>query len=67
MCESFFSTPEAELLNRRTFTTKAEARMAIFEFIKDWSYPGRHHAALGYMSPINYKRSRLGTLESACP
>ena len=35
MCESFFSTLEAELLNRRTFKTKAEAKMAVFEFIED--------------------------------
>ena len=33
MCESFFSTLEAELLNRRSFKTKAEAKMAVFEFI----------------------------------
>lgn len=67
MCESFFSTLEAELLNRRTFTTKAEARMAVFEFIEGWYNPGRRHSALGYMSPINYERSRLETLESASP
>jgi hypothetical protein len=28
MCESFFATLERELLNRRTFHTKAEVRMA---------------------------------------
>lgn len=67
MCESFFSTLEAELLNRRTFRTKAEARMAVFEFIEGWYNPGRRHSALGYMSPINYERSRLETLESASP
>jgi len=67
MCESFFSTLEAELLNRRTFKTKAEARMAVFEFIEGWYNPGRRHSALGYMSPINYERSRLETLESASP
>jgi len=67
MCESFFSTLEAELLNRRAFRTKAEARMAVFEFIEGWYNPGRRHSALGYMSPINYERSRLETLESASP
>ena len=34
MCESFFATLECELLDRRKFKTKAEARMAIFEFIE---------------------------------
>ena len=33
MCESFFATVECELLDRRKFATKAEARMACFEFI----------------------------------
>jgi putative transposase len=67
MCESLFSTLEAELLNRRTFTTKAEAKMAVFEFIEGWYNPGRCHSALGYMLPINYERSRLKTLEFASP
>lgn len=67
MCESVFSTLEAELLNRRTFRTKAEARMAVFEFIEGWYNPGRRHSALGYMSPINYERSRLDTLEPSSP
>jgi putative transposase len=34
MCESFFATLECELLDRRRFATKAEARMAVFEFIE---------------------------------
>jgi putative transposase len=34
MCESFFATLECELLARRRFATKAQARMAIFEFIE---------------------------------
>lgn len=67
MCESFFSTLESELLNRRSFRTKAEAKMAVFEFIEGWYNPGRRHSALGYMSPINYERSRLDTLESDSP
>ena len=34
MCESFFATLECELLDRQKFRTKAEARMAIFQFIE---------------------------------
>lgn len=41
MCESFFATLECELLDRRRFATKAEARMAIFEFIESWHNPIR--------------------------
>ena len=34
MCESFFATPECELLDRRRCTFQAEARMACFRFIE---------------------------------
>jgi putative transposase len=33
MCESFFATPECELIERETFATKSEARLSVFEFI----------------------------------
>ena len=39
MCESFFATLECELLNRRSFKTQAEARMAVFDFIEIWDNP----------------------------
>ena len=55
----FLATPECELLDRRKFKTKAEARMAIFEFIEGWYNPARRHSALGYQSPINYERSTV--------
>ena len=67
MCESFFATLECELLERRKFRTKAEARMAVFEFIEGWYNPGRRHSALGYRSPINFERSVRTTLNSASP
>lgn len=67
MCESFFATLECELLDRRRFQTNAKAKMAVFEFIEGWYNPGRRHSALGYLSPINYERSLLETLESTCP
>jgi len=64
MCESFFATLECELLDRRKFRTKAEARMAIFEFIEGWYNPARRHSALGYQSPIARERSQAERLES---
>jgi len=53
MCESFFATLEYELLDRRKFRTKAEARVACFEFTEGWYNPSRQHSALGHKSPIN--------------
>ena len=67
MCESFFATLECELLDRRKFQTKAEARMAVFQFIEGWYNPARRHSALGYQSPINYERSAQTRLEPASP
>ncbi len=68
MCESFFATLGCELLDRRKFRTKAEARMAVFQFIEGWYNPARRHSALGYASPINYERERVfRRLEPASP
>ena len=63
MCESFFATLECELLARRRFQTQAEARMAVFEFIEGCYNPHRRHSALGYRSPINYKRTHCSDVE----
>jgi len=67
MCESFFATLECELLDRRKFKTKAEARIACFEFIEGWYNPSRRHSALGYQSPITYERKAEKQLESTSP
>lgn len=56
MCESFFATLECELLARRRFATKAEARMAIFEFIESWYNLNRRHESLGQVPPIVFER-----------
>ena len=67
MCESFFATLECELLDRRSFKTQAEARMAVFDFIEGWYNPHRRHSALDYLSPINYERSHSQEAFTASP
>ncbi len=67
MCESFFATLECELLQRRKFETKAQARMAVFVFIEGWYNPARRHSALGYLSPIEYERTTREALANASP
>lgn len=49
------------------FCTKAEARMAVFQFIEGCYNPGRSHLALGYLSPINYDRAVRQRLQSVSP
>jgi putative transposase len=60
MAESFFAILECELLDRRRFRSQAEARMAVFHFIEGFYNPSRHHSALGYLSPAEYKRAAAG-------
>ncbi len=57
MAESFFASLECELIDRRSFQTKAEARMALFTYIEGWYNPRRRHSALGRISPINFERT----------
>jgi putative transposase len=67
MCESFFATLECELLNRQSFKTQVEARMAVFDFIEGWYNPHRRHSALDYLSPINYERSHSAKADFRSP
>lgn len=56
MCESFFATLECELLERTRFSTHAEARIAIFEFIEGFYNPRRRHSGIGYLAPVEFER-----------
>ena len=55
MAESFFASLECELIDRRVFKTKTEARLAIFTWIEGWYNPRRRHSALAYLSPANFE------------
>jgi putative transposase len=57
MAESFFATLECELIDRRSWKTKAEARLAIFTWIESWYNPSRRHSGLGQRSPNAFERS----------
>ena len=59
LCESFFASLERELIDRRSFKSHTEARMALFQYIEGWYNPKRRHSALDYQSPINYEKLRL--------
>jgi len=60
MCESFFATLECELLDKKPLHTKAEARMAVFDFIEGWYNPHRRHSSIGYLSPNRFERENRG-------
>ena len=65
MCESLFSSLEAELLNQRRFRSQAEARMAAFSYIEAFYNPVRRHSALGYRSPVQFEKDHAETPQTS--
>ena len=55
MAQSFFASLECELIDRRSWKSFAEARMAIFTWIEGWYNPRRRHRGIGQKSPINFE------------
>jgi len=53
--ESFWSTLKWELVCRRTFQTRQQARTAIFDYIECFYNPKRLHRALNFRSPIDFE------------
>jgi len=55
--ESFFATLKLELVYLSVFTTRAEARAAIFEYIEAFYNRKRRHSYLGYLSPADFEKA----------
>lgn len=55
--ESFFAGLESELTDRHSWTTKTEARLAVFTWIEAWHHLHRLHAYSGYLSPAEFEKS----------
>jgi putative transposase len=53
--ESFWSSLKRELVYRRQFATRSEARATIFEWIEVFYNRTRLHSALGYKSPVDFE------------
>jgi hypothetical protein len=58
MMESFWSSMQIELLNRKKWNTRVELANAIFDYIEIFHNRQRRHSALGYLTPTesNYAR-----------
>jgi putative transposase len=54
--ESFFSTLKGECVERSSFSTRQEARQAIFEYIECFYNRVRRHSTLKYLSPVAYEQ-----------
>ena len=57
MAESFFATVKTELVHRRRFATRAEARDTIFDFVEVFYNRRRRHSTLGYVSPVDVEKN----------
>ena len=53
--ESFWSTLKQELVYRRTFASRAEARLAVFDFIETFYNRQRRHSSLNYRCPVDFE------------
>jgi transposase InsO family protein len=49
--EAFFATLKRELVHRRRFTTRSEARREIIRWIEGWYNTRRLHSSLAYLTP----------------
>ena len=65
MMESFFGTMQLELLDRQSWTTRAELARAIFEWIEGWYNPRRRHTSIGNLSPVDYERRPTADIDAA--
>ena len=55
--ESFFSTLQHELIDRRRWTTRDQARQDIAMWISGWYNQHRLHSAIGMVPPIEYEQA----------
>jgi putative transposase len=58
LVESFFATLECELIDRRHWRTRQEARLEVFWWLEAVYNRTRRHSALGYLSPLDYEASK---------
>ena len=55
VAESFFATLETELLDRHTFRSRDQARLALFHWLEGFYNTRRRHSTLGQRSPEKYE------------
>jgi len=63
LIESFFASLECELIDRRHWRTREEARLEVFYWIEAVYNRTRRHSSLGYLTPMEYE-AKLHTATS---
>jgi putative transposase len=57
--ESFHASLKKDLIHRRSWPTKTEARTAIFDYIEAFYNRRRRHSTLGMLSPVTFEQDTL--------
>ena len=63
VAESFFNLLKRERIRRRNYTTRAEARQDVFDYIEMFYNPRRKHTKNGMLSPVEFERQRKTVTE----
>jgi putative transposase len=65
LVESFFASLECELIDRRHWRTREQARLEVFWWLEAVYNRTRRHSSLGYLSPMDYEaRLSMATTHS---
>ena len=56
VAESFFATLKKELVRRRSWPTREELRIAVFDYIEIFYNATRRHSTLGMLSPAEFEK-----------
>lgn len=59
VAESFFHTLKTEHVYLHRYTTRAEAKQSIFEYIEMFYNCVRRHSTLGYRSPVTFEQEAM--------
>jgi len=63
--ESFFGKLKTEWVHGKTYPTRQAAETDVFKYIELFYNRKRKHAALGYLSPVDFENSTKSELETA--
>ncbi|MCA1223792.1 IS3 family transposase [Streptomyces sp. 8L] len=67
LAENLWSTVKTECIRRHTFATRAEANLALFEYIDGFYNSRRIQKRLGHLSPIEFEEKHYANQAAAEP
>ena len=59
VAESFFASLKLELIDRRSWATRTQVRLAVFNYIEVFFNRRRLHSSLNYMTPAEYEAIKI--------